>query len=164
MAAEIRVGSRAAYPGRAACLPAPRLSTRLPPHASPPTRLLRNRLAQGDVALPGLLVAMLARWDAASAPGRSPLRGYAAPVAAAYAGGLALTYAALHWSWFGGGGQPALLYLVPSTLGTTLALAAARGELAALWDAELLQEPPADERDASGPDEPEAEAHLLSSV
>ncbi|CAK0866475.1 unnamed protein product, partial [Prorocentrum cordatum] len=30
-------------------------------------------------------------------------------------------------------GQPALLYLVPGTLGTTVALAARRGELPLLW-------------------------------
>ena len=36
--------------------------------------------------------------------------------------GLALTYVALVFSWFGDQGQPALLYLVPCTLGTTLVL------------------------------------------
>jgi signal peptide peptidase-like protein 2B len=49
-----------------------------------------------------------------------------------YGAGLLLTYVALMFSWFGDEGQPALLYLVPCTLGVVLVLAAARGELRAL--------------------------------
>lgn len=49
-----------------------------------------------------------------------------------YGAGLLLTYVALVFSWFGDEGQPALLYLVPCTLGIVLLLAAVRGELRAL--------------------------------
>jgi signal peptide peptidase-like protein 2B len=52
-----------------------------------------------------------------------------------YGAGLLLTYVALMFSWFGDEGQPALLYLVPCTLGVVLLLAAARGELRALLTA-----------------------------
>jgi signal peptide peptidase-like protein 2B len=52
-----------------------------------------------------------------------------------YGAGLLLTYVALMFSWFGDEGQPALLYLVPCTLGVVLVLAAARGELRALLQA-----------------------------
>lgn len=48
--------------------------------------------------------------------------GYWAPTCAAYGLGLGITYLALVYSWFGDQGQPALLYLVPCTLGTALAL------------------------------------------
>jgi len=59
-------------------------------------------------------------------------RGYFAPAVAGYGSGLLLTYTALLFSWFGDEGQPALLYLVPCTLGVVLGLAAWRGELHAL--------------------------------
>jgi signal peptide peptidase-like protein 2B len=59
---------------------------------------------------------------------------YFAPAVCAYAGGLVLTYVALYNSWFGDQGQPALLYLVPCTLGTVLVLGSVRGELRMLWD------------------------------
>lgn len=100
-------------------------------------------LGLGDVALPGLLIVLLARWDAVAALAAhrarscAALRGYAAPAIAAFAAGLALTYTALRLQWFGDAGQPALLYLVPCVLGTTCLLAAARGELRALWEADL---------------------------
>ena len=52
---------------------------------------------------------------------------------AGYGVGLVLTYAALAFSIGGSQGQPALLYLVPCTLGTVAALAWAQGDLAAMW-------------------------------
>jgi signal peptide peptidase-like protein 2B len=66
------------------------------------------------------------------------------PCAAGYAAGLFTTYAALWFSWFGDQGQPALLYLVPATLGTVLALGAWRGELALLFATNLSSAPSAD--------------------
>ncbi|KAG2441965.1 hypothetical protein HYH02_009759 [Chlamydomonas schloesseri] len=111
-------------------------------------------LGFGDVILPGLLLAYTRRadLDLALLPGSSGGSsssggggGCAASVQQAlkasyfpyavvsYGAGLCLTYAALAFSWFGDQGQPALLYLVPCTLGTVLALAAARGQLGLLW-------------------------------
>jgi signal peptide peptidase-like protein 2B len=81
--------------------------------------------------LPGLLAVFCRRFDVAH---RLPLaRAYFPPCVAGYGAGLLLTYCALWFSWFGDEGQPALLYLVPCTLGTVSALAAARGQLASLW-------------------------------
>ena len=49
---------------------------------------------------------------------------------AAYVGGLGAAFAA---NAITGLGQPALLYLVPMTLGAVGAVAAARGELGRVW-------------------------------
>lgn len=84
-------------------------------------------LGLGDVVLPGLLLAFAARVDALS-PGRRPSHWLA--LVAAYALGLALANAAVAAS---GVGQPALLYLVPCTLGALSAKAKLDGSLAALW-------------------------------
>eukprot|EP00887_Chlorella_sp_A99_P007587 scaffold28.g7587.t1 len=92
-------------------------------------------LGFGDVVLPGLLAVLARRWDVGAGLGWGA--GYAAPAAAGYAAGLALTYVALVLSWFGDEGQPALLYLVPCTLGTVTLLAWRRGHLRALWTCKL---------------------------
>ena len=60
-------------------------------------------------------------------------RGYFLPALVAYAAGLLATGAALYWEVGGTEGQPALLYLVPSTLGTVCGLGAWRGHMSALW-------------------------------
>lgn len=92
---------------------------------------------QGDVALPGLLVVLTWRWDVTQRfLGVRPSH-YGPCALAGYAVGLTATYAALRVGLFGDAGQPALLYLVPSTLGTTCALAAARSELGRLWTADV---------------------------
>mmetsp|Transcript_21977 Transcript_21977/g.61590 ORF Transcript_21977/g.61590 Transcript_21977/m.61590 type:complete len:559 (-) Transcript_21977:62-1738(-) len=86
-------------------------------------------LGFGDIVLPGLLISYLRRHDILS---KSPLlRGYFAPSVAGYFLGLCATFLALEVMRMG---QPALLYLVPGTLGTTLALARNRGELLDLWE------------------------------
>ncbi|KDD74042.1 signal peptide peptidase, partial [Helicosporidium sp. ATCC 50920] len=117
-------------------------------------------LGFGDVALPGLLVALCARWDGARAfeqggrsvaaissqsccrrlwdrcgcaPGLWGPRGYALWALCAYGVGLALTYGALFLGVGGQGGQPALLYLAPTTLAAVGGLAWARGEFWGLW-------------------------------
>ncbi|PSC70351.1 signal peptide peptidase-like 3 [Micractinium conductrix] len=105
------------------------------PHAPLGTNPAFSLLGLGDVVLPGLLVAFCRRFDLA---GRLPAaRGYFGPCCAGYGGGLLLTYCALWFSWFGDEGQPALLYLVPCTLGTVALLSASRGQLGALWSADL---------------------------
>merc|ERR1711865_29437 len=75
-------------------------------------------LGFGDIALPGLLLSFLRRHDLQSL--RGPREGYFAPALLGYFVGLNLTIAALAIMRMG---QPALLYLVPCTLGTTLVLA-----------------------------------------
>jgi len=86
-------------------------------------------LGFGDIALPGLLISFLRRHDLQSMRGLKA--GYFAPALVGYFVGLNLTIAALAIMRMG---QPALLYLVPCTLGTTLVLAKARGELQLLWE------------------------------
>lgn len=86
-------------------------------------------LGFGDIALPGLLITFLLRQDLMSK--RSTLNGFFLPAVVGYACGLALTFWMLSVLQMG---QPALLYLVPGTLGTTLLLAACRGQLGNLWN------------------------------
>mmetsp|Transcript_88582 Transcript_88582/g.286834 ORF Transcript_88582/g.286834 Transcript_88582/m.286834 type:complete len:575 (-) Transcript_88582:58-1782(-) len=88
-------------------------------------------LGFGDIALPGLLVSYLRRHDMQS---HRPLfggGGYFGPALLGYFCGLCCTIMALVIMKMG---QPALLYLVPGTLGTTVVLALRRGELGALWE------------------------------
>lgn len=85
-------------------------------------------LGLGDVALPGLLVSFLMRFDCEKR--RSGLDGYFVISAAGYAAGVAITDAVLVAT---GAGQPALLYIVPCTLGVTVAVAWRRGHLAEMW-------------------------------
>ncbi|XP_072968904.1 signal peptide peptidase-like 4 [Typha angustifolia] len=83
----------------------------------------------GDILLPGLLVAFSLRYDWAA---KKNLRaGYFLWTMVAYGSGLLVTYIALNL--MDGHGQPALLYIVPFTLGTFLALGLKRGELENLW-------------------------------
>jgi len=85
-------------------------------------------LGFGDVALPGLLVSYLHRFDLIH---RKPIsQGYFVPVLIGYFCGLVFTIIALSVMKMG---QPALLYLVPMTLIPTVVLARGRGDLAALW-------------------------------
>jgi len=86
-------------------------------------------LGFGDIVLPGLLVSYLLRHDML---GNKGLRhGYFMPAVVGYAAGLGVTMVVLVFMHHG---QPALLYLVPSTLGTALALAFKRGEFTSLWN------------------------------
>jgi signal peptide peptidase-like protein 2B len=86
-------------------------------------------LGFGDVALPGLLISYLRRHDLLSQ--RSGCRGYFVPAVIGYFVGLCVTIVALTIMQMG---QPALLYLVPGTLGTTQLLGAVRGETCDLWN------------------------------
>ncbi|KAL3536812.1 hypothetical protein ACH5RR_000178 [Cinchona calisaya] len=83
----------------------------------------------GDIILPGLLVAFSLRYDWLS---KKNLReGYFVWAMLAYGLGLLITYVALNL--MDGHGQPALLYIVPFTLGTFLTLGKQRGDLEHLW-------------------------------
>ncbi|CAJ1331682.1 unnamed protein product [Effrenium voratum] len=75
-------------------------------------------LGFGDIALPGLLVSYLRRHDLMSH--RKAFEGYFGPSLVGYFTGLCVTIAALTIMKMG---QPALLYLVPGTLGTSILLA-----------------------------------------
>ncbi|CAE7441647.1 SPPL3 [Symbiodinium natans] len=86
-------------------------------------------LGFGDIALPGLLVSYLRRHDLTSH--RTFWEGYFAPSLLGYFCGLCATIVALSIMKMG---QPALLYLVPGTLGTTVVLSLCRGELQLLWE------------------------------
>merc|ERR1711937_393859 len=105
---------------------------RIPSFGDP---LGRDRmLGFGDIALPGLLISYLRRHDMRS--DRSGCTGYFVPAVVGYFIGLCVTILALLIMQMG---QPALLYLVPGTLGTTLLIASRRGEVAALMAGEPVR-------------------------
>ncbi|KAL5207610.1 hypothetical protein ABZP36_032045, partial [Zizania latifolia] len=83
----------------------------------------------GDILLPGLLIAFALRYDWAAK--KTLQSGYFLWSMIAYGSGLMITYVALNL--MDGHGQPALLYIVPFTLGTFIALGRKRGELGNLW-------------------------------
>lgn len=83
----------------------------------------------GDIILPGLLVAFSLRHDWLS--NKSLRAGYFLWTMIAYGLGLLITYVALNV--MDGHGQPALLYIVPFTVGTLLTLGKYRGDLRHLW-------------------------------
>ncbi|RXH77023.1 hypothetical protein DVH24_019911 [Malus domestica] len=83
----------------------------------------------GDILLPGLLVAFSLRYDWLA--NKSLRAGYFLWAMIAYGLGLLITYVALNL--MDGHGQPALLYIVPFTLGTLLTLGKKRGDLQILW-------------------------------
>ncbi|XP_038610400.1 signal peptide peptidase-like 2B [Tachyglossus aculeatus] len=91
-----------------------------------PCRRPFSILGLGDVVVPGLLVAYCGRFDTWRRSGRV----YFAACTAAYGLGLMLTFGATALMPTG---QPALLYLVSSTLAASLAVAAARRELPLFW-------------------------------
>uniref|UniRef100_A0A7S0Q5W2 Uncharacterized protein n=1 Tax=Coccolithus braarudii TaxID=221442 RepID=A0A7S0Q5W2_9EUKA len=115
-------------------------------------------LGLGDVVVPGLLLTLAARADLmdahrirsqAFAPSGSaglavpPLHSYWALSVVGYALGLLLALLAntLHITVNGVAGQPALLYLVPCTLGVVAARAHLKGQLPLLWSGSLLDLP-----------------------
>ncbi|XP_023534333.1 signal peptide peptidase-like 2 [Cucurbita pepo subsp. pepo] len=83
----------------------------------------------GDILLPGLIVAFSLRYDWLA--NKTLRAGYFLPAMLAYGSGLLITYVALNL--MDGHGQPALLYIVPFTLGTLLILGKKRGDLGILW-------------------------------
>eukprot|EP00927_Polykrikos_kofoidii_P050592 TRINITY_DN44484_c0_g1_i1.p1 TRINITY_DN44484_c0_g1~~TRINITY_DN44484_c0_g1_i1.p1 ORF type:complete len:546 (+),score=58.51 TRINITY_DN44484_c0_g1_i1:130-1638(+) len=85
-------------------------------------------LGYGDIVIPGLLVTFLRRFDMRNA--KSCCDGYFVFCLIAYFCGMLCVFVLLYVMKKG---QPALLCLVPSTLGTTLVLGAIRGETCNLW-------------------------------
>ncbi|CAA0819893.1 Signal peptide peptidase-like 3 [Striga hermonthica] len=88
-----------------------------------------NMIGFGDILFPGLLVAFSFRFDKAKK--KKIFNGYFLWLVIGYGAGLAFTYLGLYL--MDGHGQPALLYLVPCTLGTCVVLGMIRGELKQLW-------------------------------
>ncbi|MCD9640615.1 hypothetical protein HAX54_026021 [Datura stramonium] len=84
----------------------------------------------GDILFPGLLVCFAFRFDKARR--KSVLNGYYIWMMVGYGIGLLFTYLGLYL--MNGHGQPALLYLVPCTLGVYVVLGSLRGELKDLWN------------------------------
>lgn len=103
-------------------------------------------LGFGDILLPGLLGVYTRSFDLYNK--LSARQSYFWPCAAGYAVGLLLTYVALYYSIGGDQGQPALLYLVPCTLGLVLLLASMRKHLNIMW----LSESPTNESGSTGHD------------
>ncbi|KAI3797897.1 hypothetical protein L1987_33161 [Smallanthus sonchifolius] len=87
-------------------------------------------LGFGDILFPGLLLSFTVRYDKAKK--RTWQDGYFVWLAIGYACGLLFTYLALYL--MNGHGQPALLYLVPCTLGTCIILGLVRNEFKELWN------------------------------
>ena len=136
-----------------------------------------SMLGLGDVVFPGLLVTMALRYDYAEIARRGGPRmwqnsrlqrflgfdfmGYFPALIIAYACGLITTFAALllDFTIFNVKGQPALLYLVPFTVGTFMAVAKCRGELSDVWNVRWSEEDgavPLRRMDGQHPGTPEA--------
>ncbi|XP_047319988.1 signal peptide peptidase-like 3 [Impatiens glandulifera] len=88
-----------------------------------------NMIGFGDILFPGLLVSFAHRFDKST--NKTLPTGYFLYLMIGYGCGLMFTYMGLYL--MNGHGQPALLYLVPCTLGTCVVLGLIRGELKALW-------------------------------
>ncbi|XP_050374604.1 signal peptide peptidase-like 5 [Argentina anserina] len=90
----------------------------------------QNMIGFGDIMFPGLLILFTFRFDKDNKKG--VLNGYFLWLVIGYGMGLCFTYLGLYL--MNGNGQPALLYLVPCTLGITYILAWSRGEVKRLWN------------------------------
>ncbi|KAH7422244.1 hypothetical protein KP509_13G098800 [Ceratopteris richardii] len=90
----------------------------------------------GDILLPGLLILFAKRFDVVTK--RSLQSGYFLWLLIGYGFGLIVTYIALNL--MDGHGQPALLYIVPFTLGSLIFLGWKRGELTILWEQGVSQD------------------------
>ncbi|KAK9932746.1 hypothetical protein M0R45_019970 [Rubus argutus] len=89
----------------------------------------QNMIGFGDILFPGLLILFTFRFDKDNK--KCLINGYFLWLVIGYGMGLCFTYLGLYL--MNGNGQPALLYLVPCTLGVTVILGLIRGELKQLW-------------------------------
>ncbi|KAJ8755401.1 hypothetical protein K2173_019199 [Erythroxylum novogranatense] len=87
----------------------------------------------GDILFPGLLTSFAYRFDRETRKGLA--NGYFLWLIIGYGFGLFFTYLGLYL--MNGHGQPALLYLVPCTLGLCVILGLIRGELKDLWSYDM---------------------------
>eukprot|EP00890_Picochlorum_soloecismus_P005715 jgi/Picsp_1/6144/NSC_03498-R1_protein len=101
-------------------------------------------LGLGDVLLPGLLIIFAYKWGLRKSKNSDQTFGiktcrYFWPLCGAYVAGLVLTYVALSLNIGGQYGQPALLYLVPTTLGSCVLLSMLYGEFDEMWQGSHAQ-------------------------
>lgn len=112
------------------------------PLVNVPTKLLFPRdsleaafnfslLGMGDILIPGLLVGLLLRFDTKRNKGE---QSYFTAALIAYGCGLVASFLA---SYLTGEGQPALLYLVPLTVGSAVFVGFQKQELKDLWSFEI---------------------------
>ena len=116
------------------------------PLVSVPTKLLFPResleasafnfslLGMGDILIPGLLVGLLLRYDTNKGDNNKGDQSYFKASLVAYACGLLASFLA---SFLSGEGQPALLYLVPLTVGSAVFVGLQKQELKDLWSFEI---------------------------
>ena len=113
-------------------------------------------LGFGDVILPGLHIGYCAVWDYAisTTVRRHP---YFIAGIIGYGIGLILTFVGMYLM---AAGQPALLYLTPSCLISTLIVSIKRKELAAIWNGRVPVNKSSSHSSLDGADNPEAESFL----
>lgn len=100
--------------------------------------LRHSMLGLGDIAVPGIFMAFLAKWDAVKIGEKaSDSFIYLNSASIAYFFSLVTTVSVM---LFFNAAQPALLYIVPYVLVTTTGVALWRGELKALWAYEIPDE------------------------
>jgi len=96
-----------------------------------------SMLGLGDIVIPGVFIALLLRFDASRSTNKKVFsKLYFKTCYIAYFIGLLTTIAVMH---FFKAAQPALLYLVPACIGSSLGLALIRGELRQLFSYEEEQ-------------------------
>lgn len=93
-----------------------------------------SMLGLGDIIIPGLLLSFALRFDYSP---KSLGENYYRAMCIGYAVGLGMANIAVTLMQMG---QPALMYLVPTTLGTLLALSWKNGDLKAMWTGIGLQD------------------------
>ena len=126
-------------------------------HNAETGKLEMSLLGLGDIVIPGFFLALLLRFDAHNAgnlsgdPHASFPKPYFHSSLVAYVLGLALTlYIMIAFN----AAQPALLYLVPACLGSSLLCAVVRGELKKLFEySEEEDEEEEDKKDEEVKDE-----------
>jgi len=101
-------------------------------------------LGLGDILLPGLLIIFAFKWGLRKSRTSDQKFGinscrYFWPLCVAYIAGLVLTYIALSLNIGGQHGQPALLYLVPTTLGSCVILSILYGEFDEMWQGIIFE-------------------------
>lgn len=100
--------------------------------------LKQSMLGLGDIVVPGIYIAFLAKWDAVKIGEKaSNTFVYLNSVMVAYFLSLVTTVSIM---LFFNAAQPALLYIVPFVLIATVGVAVSRGELMELWKYEIPDE------------------------
>merc|ERR1711870_81808 len=109
-------------------------------------KLLHSMLGLGDIVVPGIFIAFLAKWDAVKmGEGKSDSFVYLNVTMVANTLSLITTVSIM---LFFNAAQPALLYIVPYVLIASLVVAFSRGEFKELWNYVIVEdeEPVAEEK------------------